>query len=262
MQSASIDNIKRDVLGYFSEEDISKAKDNLWDKCGPEIIGDKPRRKGSSVRSSGEAYLCDILSALVKLDKADKTPLIVISAYSLGAIPRSHPEELNNISLLDRLNQMEQRMSNMQTTIDNVVAQNLMLQDQVKDATSYAAKVKSPVTNSSEALKGLQLTHSDNNTGHKKKSSVKQSNLDVVPKQKDVQNKNNVPESTISLGGNTDADGFQIPAHILRRQRKETKQKQKVISGSYSTHSKYVEHQSLAETYLFTELTQARPKLT
>ena len=112
LQSASVDNVKRAVLGYFSEDEIVKAKDKLWNKCGSEIIGDKPRRKDSSVRSSGEAYVCDILSALVKLDKADKTPHIVISAYSLGSIPRSHPEELNNISLLDRLNQLEKRMSN------------------------------------------------------------------------------------------------------------------------------------------------------
>ena len=39
---------------------------------------------------------------------------VVIDAYSMGQIPRSHPEELNNISLLDRLNRLEQRMSGLQ----------------------------------------------------------------------------------------------------------------------------------------------------
>ena len=105
--------------------------------------------------------------------------LFVISAFSLDAIPRSHPEELNNISLLDRLNQMEQCMSNMQTSIDNLVAQNLMLQDQVKDVTSYAAKVKSPATNSI-----------------------------VCSQYSDIQNKNSVPESAISDEASTDVDGF------------------------------------------------------
>ena len=86
--------------------------------------------------------MCDILSALVKLDKANKTPHIVISAYSLGSIPRSHPKELNNISLLDHLNQLEKHMSNMQSNIDNVVAQNLALLDHIRDTTSYASKVR------------------------------------------------------------------------------------------------------------------------
>ena len=76
-----------------------------------EIIGEKPRLKSSNTRPGEEAHLYDILCAINELDAGSKMPCVVIDAYSLSQIPRSHPEELNNISLLDRLNRLEQRMS-------------------------------------------------------------------------------------------------------------------------------------------------------
>ena len=72
-QSGSFESIKLAVMGHFSLQQIVEAKNELWGNC--------------------------ILNALVKLDKCNKLPATVIDSSSLGLIPRSHPEELNNISL-------------------------------------------------------------------------------------------------------------------------------------------------------------------
>ena len=138
MQSASADNIKLSVLGHFSDSAICEAKDMLWSFCGTKIIGDKKSRKGSSVRPEKEAHISDIITDLAKLDKANKVPWVVIDAFSLDAIPRSHPEELNNISLCDRLNQLECLMKRMQEQIDHHKAQNIDIQDKLHRHSSNA----------------------------------------------------------------------------------------------------------------------------
>ena len=109
MQSATIDNIRKATLGYFTPAQISEAKDALWENSDCKIIITSSQ-VSSNARPEEEAHLHDILCAINKLDAGSKMPCVVIDAYSLGQIPRSHPEELNNISLLDRLNRLEQRM--------------------------------------------------------------------------------------------------------------------------------------------------------
>ena len=43
-RNSTIDSIKLAVLGNFSTQDISAAKDILWDKCDCSIIGEKKKR--------------------------------------------------------------------------------------------------------------------------------------------------------------------------------------------------------------------------
>ena len=68
----------------------------------------------------------------------DKLPVVLIDSRDLGVIPSSHPEELNNISLVDRLNRLEARLSGVQEVLDKTVAENLYLRDKFEDFTSYA----------------------------------------------------------------------------------------------------------------------------
>ena len=137
-QSSSFDNINIAVMGHFSLEQIIGAKKDLWDFCGPDIIGEKFNRKNTNNRSMAEAHVTDILNAIVKLDKAEKLPLTVIDTASLGIIPRSHPEELNNISLCDRLNKLETRMLSMQIAMDKTMAKNFELEERISHMDSYA----------------------------------------------------------------------------------------------------------------------------
>ena len=138
-QSSSYENIKLAVMGHFSLEQIVGAKNDLWDFCGTDMLGEKLNRKNTNNRSMVEAHVTDILNAIVKLDKAKKLPLTVIDTSSLSIIPRSHPEELNNISLCDRLNRLEARMVSMQVTMDNTVAKNFELEEKISHMNSYAS---------------------------------------------------------------------------------------------------------------------------
>ena len=104
-------------MGHFTDSDICDAKDMLWSFCGTKYIGEKKGRKDSNARLEKEAHVADIINVLIKLDKANKVPTIVLGGLSLGVIPHSHSKELNNISLSDRLNQIECRMKkNARTT--------------------------------------------------------------------------------------------------------------------------------------------------
>ena len=122
MTNSSKDNIRKAIEGQFDINQVIEAKEALWKHCGSTVIGEFQRRKGSTSRTEKQAHITDILDSLETLDKAEKMPIIAINAYSLGAIPRSHPEELNNVSLLDRLNKYEARMGNMETVMEKLVS--------------------------------------------------------------------------------------------------------------------------------------------
>lgn len=142
LQACSPENVKRAVLGHFSHEEINKSKNVLWATCDNSIIGEKARRKDSVMRSENEAHLADIITALLKLDKTDKMPCIVIDAYSLHTIPRSKPEELNEISFADRLNQIESKFIALQGIVDRTVCENLVLKEKIEKLPLYSNVVR------------------------------------------------------------------------------------------------------------------------
>lgn len=131
LQSGTVDKVKDAVLGFFSLEAITKAKLALFDNCDASLIGTYKQHRTGTNRSEGEAHVLDIISALKQLDDNQQMPIIAIPSTDLRAIPRSHPEELNTISMVDRLNQMEEKMRQVQQCMDNTIAQNMALGDRV-----------------------------------------------------------------------------------------------------------------------------------
>ena len=99
-----------------------------------------------------EAHLQDIFVALDKLDKLQKMPTVVIPAFQLHLIPCSHPEELNNMSLLDRLNCIEKKMADFQFNTGRMIAENISTNEQLVNQISYASAVQSraPLTASAK----------------------------------------------------------------------------------------------------------------
>lgn len=146
LQSGSKENIHRAVLGHFTPADIHDAKAKLWNKCDTKMLGPMKSRKGSSSRPKQDFELEDILHAITKLDNNGSLPDINISAMDLHKIPRSHPEELCNISVIDRLNRMEAKMNKVQITLDETISKNLYLEDKLDNIQqrTYAAAVAPP----------------------------------------------------------------------------------------------------------------------
>lgn len=147
MQNSSHDLITTAIMGYFSLEAVTNAKNVLWDVAEASIIGEKPRRRGTANRNEKSAHVSDILEALVKLDKADQVPCFAIDALSIGMIPKSKPEELNNISLAERLNKLEEKMQNIQECNDRIICENMVIKEQINNRKcSYADIVKKDET--------------------------------------------------------------------------------------------------------------------
>ena len=174
----------------------------------------------------------DIISSLMKLDRGNNTPVVAICAENLGIIPRSHPEELNAITLVDRLIQLEQRMTNMQTNMDSMMAHNMNLKDLVKDLFSYASHVKSPVVPVPVLTRHIHGNKKDAVGNHAESLPINHI-LHAVPKRtkQKVQLQNDFSNT---LTDSSD-DGFQRPSEALRRQRRAATHKQKVVSGSKNT---------------------------
>ncbi len=134
-------NVRRAVLGKFNAEHILVAKRKLWDYCGEEKLGEFQRQKDSSGRSVKEAHLGDIMQALSKLDNEDDSPTIAIDALSLGTIPRSSPEELNDISVADRMNKLEDKMESVLSLLDHYVEENGKLKAQVNELSQKSKSI-------------------------------------------------------------------------------------------------------------------------
>ncbi len=65
---SSNDMIKTAVLEFYSDEEISEAKEILWNSYDEELLGKKPNRNSGGDRSIREKETDDILEALSLVD--------------------------------------------------------------------------------------------------------------------------------------------------------------------------------------------------
>ena len=146
LNSGTTSAVKRAVLGHFTDEKVSQAKDILFDNCDKEIIGDKKKRVTTSARSNTEANLDDIIAATQLLCPKRKLPTFAVSACDMPSMPRSHPEEINNISMADRMNRRLSRHSEVLLTKPS--QKICKIKEELKELKyappSYAAKIKTP----------------------------------------------------------------------------------------------------------------------
>ena len=70
--SGTVENVRNAVIDHFPLDIIINAKNILWDSCDRKLIGEKIKRKGSTIRTENEANVTDILSALQKLDRSNE----------------------------------------------------------------------------------------------------------------------------------------------------------------------------------------------
>ena len=90
--SGTAENVKKAVVGHFTSDQITEAKNVLQEECNIDIIGPKQRRTDSQKRTQKEADCADIIAAISKLDGDGDAPVFVIDASHLSHLPRSHLE--------------------------------------------------------------------------------------------------------------------------------------------------------------------------
>ena len=73
------DNIVTVPDSYFTDKEVSDARDVLWPVGGVELLGECPGRNDSTNRSRRHALCYDIYDAMRKMDAADlKMPTYVV----------------------------------------------------------------------------------------------------------------------------------------------------------------------------------------
>ena len=109
LDNSALENIKKIATLFYDQDDINNAKKVLWENRS-EILGPYVERKKSDKRSVAEANINDILEALIKLDSTQKSPKFV--AQNLDKLPERQPEELNVLTLINRIASIEKTIKN------------------------------------------------------------------------------------------------------------------------------------------------------
>lgn len=114
MNNSTISNIKKIICNFYCLDDIIQAKKILWNLCESNL---EPysERKNTDKRSSSEAHTQDILDAMTKMDSLNQLPVFV--AKNLDQLPIGQPEDLNIISIINRLSKIEDK----QNEVDNLL---------------------------------------------------------------------------------------------------------------------------------------------
>ena len=97
----------------------------------------KRRERDSCVRSEKKANIHDILAALIKLDNCGQIPSIAVSATELHMMPRFNPEEHVPSPVVERVQILENKFSQMISTLDRCLCENLELKDKIESNVSY-----------------------------------------------------------------------------------------------------------------------------
>ena len=107
IHNSNISNIKKVVLSFYQAEDIVQSKKLLWNIC-KEYLDKYTDRRNTDRRTCDEANLDDMIDALQQLDTKSKIPIFV--ARDMDKIPDRQPEELNLISIINRINQVKKKI--------------------------------------------------------------------------------------------------------------------------------------------------------
>ena len=92
---ATPDNTHHVLCSYFSADEISEAKDVLWDKLQQSEV----KLTNSSKRLASEANVSDIMGALYKLDRLSNYQQFYVDPTGIGRLLRFNPESLNIVAI-------------------------------------------------------------------------------------------------------------------------------------------------------------------
>lgn len=133
LKSSTPGNIKRVVMSQFATENIAESKKTLWRECASCLEIDYHSRRNTSMRTQSEANVSDIIDALIDIDlrRNGKLP-IVLAAADLGRLPRHSPEELNDVAVLQRMDNLEKKLNIMESGLSANQVEIITLKDQLQ----------------------------------------------------------------------------------------------------------------------------------
>ncbi|KAK6168803.1 hypothetical protein SNE40_019980 [Patella caerulea] len=149
-------------------------------------------------------------------------PEVTIRARDIGNIPRYYPEEVNTISIVERLNSLESKMSGMQQILDHTICDNVSIKERLSKTKTYSECLKVPAQQDRDRRKP------------DRKSTLSPPNNPAISKVRDNSVDRLSINSVTSKKSNNwpDDDGqFELPAYARKEQRRREGRRQKFICG-------------------------------
>ena len=173
LSCATSDNTHHVLCSHFSADEISEAKDVLWDKLQLSEV----KRANSSNRSASEANVSDIMGALYKMDRSSDYQQFYVDPTGIGRLPRFNPESLNIVAIDQRIAELMDHCRVLQGQVDSyrtlaikcsdkldehdtVLLQYCNMLREIKDQPSS----KTPVVLNSTVTRGSNVLHVKNST--------------------------------------------------------------------------------------------------
>ena len=152
VKNSSMENIRKIVLNFYSEDEVIDAKKVLWNSTSD--IGVYSERKKSENRTVAEAHLNDIIEAILKADADSTLPTFV--AINVEKLPDRQPEELNLLSAINRLSNIEKKLKDHENTLSEHGIDIMYLKDGIQN------KIENIQANDNKANKSTNKENESN----------------------------------------------------------------------------------------------------
>ena len=151
-------NLHQVMYNFYDEDDIVTAKKALFHVC-KDPLGNYPKRSSTDLRAAAYAHLEDILEAIKKLDAAGKLPEFV--AKNLDRIPSRDPEDMTMVSVIQRLDKLEQDKYNKEVTFTQFATDLSNLKESDRRNKKAIEEMKLAVPNDDETNDDTATNHTD-----------------------------------------------------------------------------------------------------
>ena len=111
------DNIQKILLNAFTPEEIFEAKKSMWCPHNLPHLKKFQIRKTTPNRHCSEANLNDIFDAFYQLDNVADFVKVKFVAHNLVKLPTVQPEELNELSLLKKIEVLEKKFEVLESRV-------------------------------------------------------------------------------------------------------------------------------------------------
>ena len=128
-------------VSYYTEEEIFTAK-ALLHSHNPSLFGELVKRQDSKERTKEEANIDDLYDWFRKLDDSDIS--YTICAANMKRIPKYNPEEVDNITMLERILKLEETLKSDRDAHLNLISRTCKIEEKVfNGAESLENKINS-----------------------------------------------------------------------------------------------------------------------
>lgn len=138
--NSSVYSIKQACRGFYTLEEVNVSKDILWKVGDNNVLPPFVRRRDSTKGNEIDKVIDDIVIGIQKLDAASSLPPFAVDPSALNRIPKASPAETFPISVCERLNLLEAKVSQLPDLEERIKQAEIKME---RVPASYAAAAAS-----------------------------------------------------------------------------------------------------------------------